>query len=146
MFAGLNQFVLSHLRIINVILDTEGNIGKSTLVAYLSCLHANKVRALPALSSMKEILGAVLCMPTAKMYLCDMPKGLDKSNQNEFFSAIESIKNGHAWDTRYSYKEKWFDCPNVWVFTNYLPDRRLLSRDRWKYWSISDGILKALKL
>jgi len=132
-------------RTINILYDDSGNIGKSTLVAYLCCKHSNEVRVLPALPSMKELLGAVLCMPTARMYLCDMPKGLDKQHQNEFFSAIESIKNGHVWDTRYSYKEKWFDCPNIWVFTNSIPDRTLLSRDRWKYWKVEEGELKALR-
>lgn len=130
---------------IDILYEPKGNIGKSTLVAYLCCNHANEVRVIPALASMKEILGAVLCMPTARMYLCDMPKGLDKKNQCEFFSAIECIKNGHVWDTRYSYKEKWFDCPNIWIFTNCIPDRSLLSRDRWRYWEVFEGELKALR-
>lgn len=133
-------------RTINIVLDPKGGIGKSTLVGYLCGRRPDECRAIPPLSSMKEILGAVLCMPTARLYLCDMPKGLDKKNQQEFFSAIECIKNGHVYDTRYHYKEKWFDCPNIWVFTNVPPDESLLSRDRWKFWRVHEGILRALTL
>jgi len=131
-------------RTINVLLDTKGNIGKSTLVAYMATKEG--ARVLPPLNSFKEILGAVMCMPVSRCYLCDMPRGLDKEHQSEFFSAIESIKNGHVYDTRYSFKEKWFDCPNIWVFTNYLPNEMWLSRDRWKYHEVVADNLKALTL
>lgn len=131
-------------RTINIIYDKKGNIGKSTLVAYLCCTRPEEVKAVPALNNYKDIMGMILCMPTAKMYLIDMPRGLDKSHQGEFFSAIEHIKNGHAFDTRYSYKEKWFDCPNIWIFTNVLPDTDFLSPDRWRIWKIEEGKLKAL--
>jgi len=132
-------------RTINVIYDTIGNIGKSTLVGYLCC-KTNDVATIPALNNYKDIMGMVLGMPTKKMYLIDMPRGMDKSNQGEFFSAIEHIKNGHAFDLRYTYKEKWFDCPNIWVFTNVMPSLGLLSSDRWKLWRVSHGILEALTL
>lgn len=133
-------------RTVNILFDSKGGIGKSTLVAYGCCVHANLVRMLPALKNYKDIMGAVLCMPVAKLYFCDMPKGLDKFGQGEFFSAIESIKNGYVFDTRYTFKEKWFDCPNVWIFTNVIPDRSLLSRDRWRYWEVIKGELRALTL
>jgi len=132
-------------RTINIIYDCVGNIGKSTLVAALCCELTNKVRVLPALPNFKDILGAVMCMPTALMYICDMPRGLDKAKMSEFFAAIECIKNGHVYDTRYTFKEKWFDCPNIWVFTNVMPEREWLSKDRWRWWEVAHGDLKALR-
>lgn len=133
-------------RVINVVFDPKGCTGKSTLVAYLCCKHPNVVRVLPALPAFKDLMGAVMCMPTASLYLVDMPRGLDKSRQGEFYAALESIKDGHVFDTRYSYKEKWFDCPNIWVFTNVLPERELLSMDRWKHWKVASNDLRALTL
>lgn len=133
-------------RTINILLDKKGNLGKSTLVAYGCCKYPNKVRVLPAIKNYKELMGAVMCMPTARLYICDMPRGLSKTETSEFFAGIESIKNGYVCDTRYSFKEKWFDCPNIWVFTNYIPDRSYLSCDRWRYWEIVANDLRALTL
>jgi hypothetical protein len=57
----------------------------------------------------------------------------------QFYSAVETIKDGYAYDDRYSFKEKVFDCPNIWIFCNVLPDLNLLSMDRWKIWDIDDA-------
>lgn len=140
-----NNICVWNTRIINVVVDNKGCLGKSTLVAYLCCTRKD-VRSIPPLNNYKDIMAMVMCMPTAKLYLIDMPRGLDKSKQGEFFGAIESIKDGHVFDTRYTFKEKWFDCPNIWVFTNVVPDGDLLSADRWRLWEIRGGTLKALTL
>lgn len=134
-------------RHINIILDREGNIGKSTVVGYLCCKNKD-VRCIPALNNYKDIMAMVMCMPIAKLYLVDMPRAMVKSQQQEFYSAIESIKDGHVFDTRYSFKEKWFDCPNIWIFSNVPPDRTLLSRDRWRIWvlDVASSELRRLRL
>jgi len=75
-------------------------------------------------------------MPTARMYLVDMPRSLNKDRLYQFYSGIETIKDGYAYDDRYKFKEKFFDCPNIWIFSNILPDMDMLSKDRWKLWSI----------
>lgn len=132
-------------RTINVIVDKEGCKGKSTLVGKMCC-ELRCARKIPPLSNYKELMNMVFCMPTSKCYLIDMPRALDKSKQEEFYSALESIKDGHIWDNRYTYKEKWIDSPCIWVFTNVPPNRNLLSRDRWKLWTIGEGgDLRALR-
>ena len=132
-------------RHIDVIVDRVGDIGKSILVGKMCC-ELRYARAVPPLSNYKELMNLVFCMPVAKCYLVDMPKAMDKEKQNEFFSAIEDIKNGHIWDNRYTFKEKWIDSPNIWLFTNVPPNRRLLSKDRWRMWEIdSEGDLRALR-
>lgn len=132
-------------RHINVIVDKEGCKGKSTLVGKMCC-ELKMARKIPPLSNYKELMNLVFCMPSSKVYLVDMPRALDKNKQEEFFSAIENIKDGHIWDNRYTYKEKWIDSPNIWVFTNVPPNRRLLSEDRWKMFEIDgEGILRALR-
>lgn len=133
-------------RKVNVLLDREGCKGKSVLVGKMCC-ELKIARKIPPLSNYKELMGMVMCMPESRCYLIDMPRALDKNKQEEFYSAIESIKDGHVWDNRYTYKEKWFDSPNIWVFTNVPPNRRLLSADRWKIWEIDEeGDLKGASL
>lgn len=67
----------------------------------------------------------------------DMPRAMKKDKLGGMYSAIETIKDGYAWDDRYQFKEKAFDSPNIWIFTNTAPDMDLLSRDRWKIWGVT---------
>lgn len=123
-------------RTINVVYNESGNIGKSRLVSYC---RAHKIgRALPSVNDYKDLLRMVYCLPTSKLYLFDMPRALKKDKQFQLYSAIETIKDGYAYDDRYTFKEKVFDCPNIWIFTNTLPDKKLLSKDRWKIWQVCD--------
>lgn len=121
-------------RTINVIYCKQGNVGKSLLVGYC---RAHKIgRALPPVNDYKDLLRMVCDLPTSKMYLFDMPRSSNKDRLYQFFSAVETIKDGYAYDDRYSFKEKVFDCPNIWIFTNSLPDTSMLSIDRWKLWTV----------
>ena len=123
-------------RSINVVFCPHGNIGKSCLVGYC---RAHKIgRALPTCNDYKDLLRMVCDLPTSKMYLFDMPRSLNKDKLYQFFSAVETIKDGYAYDDRYSFKEKVFDCPNIWIFTNTMPELTMLSDDRWKIWTVND--------
>ncbi len=127
-------------RTINVIYDQDGNIGKSTLVGYLRAHSLAK--KLPFCNDFKDIMRMVCDMPTSTCYLIDMPRAINKEKLFQMYSAIEEIKNGYAYDDRYKFKEKFFDCPNIWVFTNMVPDRTLVSNDRWKIWVVKNKELK----
>lgn len=122
-------------RIINVVLNPEGCVGKSILKGWL---RAYKIgRPLPAINDYKDIMRMVMDMPTSSLYLMDMPRAMKKDKLGGMYSAIETIKDGYAWDDRYQFKEKAFDSPNIWIFTNTAPDMDLLSRDRWKIWGVT---------
>lgn len=131
-------------RHIDVVVDPIGCSGKSVLVGRCCC--SGLARKIPPLNNYKEMMCLVMAMPESRAYFVDMPRAMDKTKQEEFYSAIENIKDGHVWDNRYTYKEKWFDSPNIWVFTNKKPNCQLLSRDRWRLWEIVEGSLKALAL
>jgi hypothetical protein len=66
-----------------------------------------------------------------------MPRALKKDKLGGFYSAIESVKDGYAYDDRYTFTEKIFDCPNIWVTSNSLPEFNLLSKDRWRIWEVN---------
>ena len=122
-------------RTINVVYEPLGNRGKTILVGY--CRAYNIGRALPMVNDYKDLLRMVCDLPTSRMYLFDMPRSIKKDRLFQFFSAVETIKDGYAYDDRYSFKEKNFDSPNIWIFTNTLPDTSMLSLDRWKIWKIT---------
>lgn len=124
-------------RTINVLYCPNGNIGKSLLVGYC---RAHKVgRALPPVNDHKDLLRMVCDLPTSNMYLFDMPRCMNKDRLYGFYSAVETIKDGYAYDDRYSFREKVFDCPIIWIFTNTMPNTSLLSKDRWKIWGVTQN-------
>jgi len=124
-------------RTINIIYCKSGNKGKSSLVSYMRAMKLG--RALPPVNDYKDLLRMVCDLPTSKLYLFDMPRAMNKDKMYQFYSAVETIKDGYAYDDRYNFKQKVFDCPNIWIFCNVLPDLNLLSMDRWKIWDIDDA-------
>ena len=133
-------------RTINIIYDTQGNIGKSTLASV--CDLTGQSLDLPPVNDAKDLL-ALACdiceakdLRTPNPVFVDMPRAVRKEKLFGIYSAIEQIKKGKLYDLRYKYKEYWIDSPSIWVFTNELPDIGLLSKDRWKIWCVEDNELK----
>lgn len=122
------------IRKVDVIIDTIGGKGKSSLVRYLGCL--GKAKKIPFANDYKDLMRMVMDMPTQSMYFVDMPRAIGKERLYQLYGAIEEIKSGYAFDDRYSFKDKYFDPPRVVVITNTKPDLKLLSSDRWNLWSI----------
>lgn len=125
-------------RHINCVINSGGNVGKSSLAGYL--LAHGKGRKVPPMGSYEDLMKLLLSMPQASFYLIDIPRGIDTKSKEKkgMYAAIESLKDGYVWDNRYEWKERYFDCPNVWVFTNHVPDVTCLSADRWVFWKIED--------
>lgn len=131
-------------RNINIILDTAGNIGKSILSTYMGVYGHG--RQLPYCNDYKDIMRMVMDIPTSRCYLIDMPRAINKEKLFQMYGAIETVKSGYAYDDRYSFRDKYFDCPNIWVFTNTVPDFGLLSIDRWKLWEVKNDTLKEMAI
>ena len=96
-------------RKIDVIIDTSGNNGKST-VASLGRLHYDALD-LPPISDHKELLQVVCDQLMAKqdrdprLVFVDCPRSIDQKKMAPYFIAIEQIKKGYVCDVRYHYKE-----------------------------------------
>lgn len=129
-------------RTINVIVDTKGNVGKST-IANIIAIKKNGL-IIPNVDDSEKIIYSVCNILQSKNVrdvipiFVDMPRAMSKLTLNNFYSAIETIKSGRLYDIRYKYTEWLIDSPVIWVFTNEYPDVSLLSRDRWKVWTITD--------
>ncbi len=126
-------------RHVNMIIDKVGNKGKSTLVQYMRC--NDLACKIPFANDYKDIMRMAFCMGEAKCYIIDLPRAINKEKLYQLYSAIEELKGGFCFDDRQVFRFRDFDCPNIWVFSNCIPDPGLLSSDRWKYWQIIDNEL-----
>lgn len=127
---------IDDFRCVDVVYDPVGNNGKSIVSRHIG---VHKIGLdVPPLTDSKELMGFVMSFPKYPIYVFDMPRAMKKEKLHGLYSAIETIKGGKAYDTRYVGKMEYFDPPRVWVFTNVLPDTNLLSHDRWRFWSIKD--------
>lgn len=127
-------------RFIDVIIDTTGDIGKTMLMLYLRCLKL--AYPIPFSTDYKDIMGGVMDRPKVKGYILDVPRAISRKDLCNIFAALETIKGGYAFDTRYRFRDAVFDCPNPWVFINTGEEEMIkilpfLSRDRWRFWRVN---------
>lgn len=124
------------MRKINLIYDPVGNCGKSLLSEFME--YHGLAEEVPPFRLMDDIFQWVCKRPIKKCYIVDMPRGMKKDKLGDFYSGIEVIKNGVAYDKRYEPKKIRFDRPRIFVFTNTLPMFELMSKDRWEIWTIKE--------
>lgn len=140
-----------NMRKVNLIYDPRGNNGKSTLASVAELYHG--AIDLPPINDFKELM-ALLCnicmdqnLRDPGLIFMDMPRAMRKDQLFGIYSAIEQIKKCKLYDQRHHYKCWWIECPEVWVFSNILPDLNYLSIDRWQLWEITeDRQLKELPI
>lgn len=124
------------------IVETTGNNGKSVFVEHLEYTRA--AYEVPALTVMEDIMQCCMCIASQKVYCIDMPRSMKKDKLWSFYAGLEALKNGVMYDKRHSFKKRRIDRPNIVVFTNCVPDRDLLSEDRWDiYFIASHDLLPA---
>lgn len=138
-------------RLVNVLIDEDGNKGKGFITAYCHC-HKMGFRV-PPINDAKDMM-AIMCDRCLdvldhdiKAVFLDLPRSMPKNKLQGIYSAVEQIKDGYLYDTRYRFRECWIEPPVIWVFTNVVPDGDYLSMDRWRFWKITkDGKLKRIKV
>lgn len=128
-------------RRIDVIVDTKGCTGKSTIASLCRLYHG--ALDLPPISDHKELL-QVVCdklmassQRTPGLVFVDCPRSIDQKKMGPYFIAVEQIKKGYVSDCRYRFREWDFDSPRVWVFVNHRISTKYLSSDRWAFWQIN---------
>ena len=131
-------------RIVDCIVDPGGCVGKATVALLGTRKHGHidmtTVHDGKLLATLHDILSTQQNRTPRVIYL-DMTRTRSNDNLCVLFTAIKQMKDGRAYDLRYSYKCWWFDSPRVWVFMNEFPDTRYLSADRWRFWRIVGGNL-----
>ena len=125
------------------IVQPAGDCGKSGFAEY--CEYHGLAEEIPPMNDMQDIMQCVMAIKNKKAFIIDMPKAMKKDKLGPFFAGLECLKNGMAYDKRYTFKKMRFDRPHVIVFTNTHPDTNLLSADRWDFRSINESLeLKVL--
>lgn len=128
------------LRTIDLIYDIDGNNGKSLFSEHME--YSGLAEEVPPFRLMDDIFQWVASRPIKQCYIFDLPRGMKKDKLGDFYSGIEVIKNGVAYDKRYTAEKIRFNRPRILVFTNTLPEFSLMSKDRWKVWSLYENTLK----
>lgn len=125
-------------RIVNCIICPVGKKGKSTFCDNLGA--RNLAIRIPYIKSYQDVMRQVMDQPKLGCYMVDLPRGLKNVRFDEMYSALETVKDGYAYDERYHYKCEYFDRPHIWTFCNNPPDLNLLSPDRWRLWTFNDAL------
>lgn len=117
--------------------DSTGNIGKSFLTRWL----VERGRAFyvpPTVDNSKQIIQWVCSGYQGQPYVViDIPRSA-KWNQS-LYTAIEAIKDGVIYDTRYSAKLRDIWGVKILVLTNSMPKLDALSEDRWVIYTDTQG-------
>lgn len=122
-------------RQITVVIDEEGNHGKTWLAKYL---QVNRIaQYVPPMTEAMDFMAFAMEKPS-KGYMFDIPRSESIKQRKGIWSAIEQIKNGYLYDKRYHFKDMWIDPPKIIVFTNEDPPIESLSKDRWKIYTFED--------
>lgn len=122
-------------RKVRYIVDTTGGIGKSILGIYLRVYH--KAIVLPSTLVTSEDIMQAMCAKVgnshdARIVVVDFPRATALSHWRVFAAALENIKNGTAYDKRYSWKEAHFNPPAMLCVCNQAPPLGVFSKDRWE--------------
>jgi len=126
-------------RKINIVFDPIGNNGKGFLDDWIYFHRLGQW--IPSTLNANDIAQFVASFPASKLYIFDMPPSKDKRSLFNLYTAIEMIKDGKVFDTRYKGKVMRMERPRVIVFTNQCPDLKYLTRDRWEVSTIKKGKL-----
>lgn len=127
---ALADLTVQNEREILVIVDFEGNRGKSYLAKHLEVTHMADVCPVTD-GDASNYLEYCLNHPS-KGYVFDIPKADSIKSKKAMWRAVEQIKNGLLYDRRYTSRKVWIEPPRIIIFTNEYPPLGMLSCDRWK--------------
>lgn len=124
-------------RTINWIFEGQGNKGKSALCKYI-CFNHN---AICVGGKATDIKYGILKFKEEfdyypRIVIIDLPRSYDNNFLN--YHAIEEIKNGLFFSTKYECKQVIMNSPHILIFSNKKPETEKLSEDRWNIINIEE--------
>lgn len=128
--------VPANSRDVTWVFDSVGNVGKSAFCVYLydtlkSVLFIDGVKKADLINGVVEYRGLI---GRNTVVLLDIPR---HARNHICYSAIESIKNGLVFNTKYETSARRFNSPHVLIFANEPPVVNDLSHDRWRIFEIN---------
>ncbi len=121
--------------------DIHGGIGKSALCKHLVLEHDAIVVAGSAQHAQYAIAQRIKTKKSVEIVILDYPRSTDAKYVS--YIAMEGIKNGLFFCTKYESDMCVFNSPHVLVFANRSPQMDKLTKNRWKIFEIlKSGKLK----
>lgn len=124
-----------HPRIVTWVVDTRGGKGKTALCKHLIASRPNRILYVSGKGA--DIKYAVHEWIKAgnplEAVLFDFVRSAEDFVS---YDAIESIKNGIFFNTKYESGMCMFEVPHVICFSNWMPKKEKLSADRWNIMDI----------
>jgi len=138
----IDMVTIPNDRYVDFIYCPVGNKGKSFLTFYLT--QNNRAIAIPPVNDAKDLIQSTCDILIAKetrdpkLLILDAPRCMKQYKMNGIYQAIETLKNGWAYDFRHHFKQYFFLSPRIIVFSNEKPYLKSLSPDRWKVWTFQE--------
>lgn len=132
-------------REITWVVDPVGCSGKSTFSKWLFVRQKSLV-AKVAFGTASQLRSAIVNAGPKRLYIIDIPRTLGEDDHlNNIITNIEDLKGGFCTSSFYGKsQELLLDPPHVIIFSNKLPNLNLLSGDRWRILTVSEGQLSQL--
>lgn len=111
--------------------DKKGCSGKTTFSKYLSARRS----AVPLSGKGNDILFGAATFES-DIYIYSLSRTVEDFVS---YDAIEKVKDGYYLCGKYESKPIIRNNPHFIVFANFEPDKRKLSKDRWKIYKIKDN-------
>lgn len=126
-------------RTIRWYVDKVGNSGKTSIAKHLCIKYENEIIYLSGGPSQVKYGVMTFLYNKKNGKLVRNNKNLRAAvfdftrSQDErvSYQALEEVKNGIFFNTKYECKQVIFNCPHIICFANFEPDMDKLSRDRW---------------
>lgn len=117
-----------HPRKIHWMWESKGNTGKTTIAKHI-CMTQNAIYVRGKAADIKYAVAAHLAEKgELDILIIDLPRTMDGYVS---YTAIEEVKNGIFFTTKYESGMTLFNPPHLVVFANSPPDINKLSEDRW---------------
>lgn len=128
-------------RSIIYIVEEQGGKGKSMITKHLA--YHDDACVIPLGLSSAQMKAAICSTHARRNYVVDLPR--NNRSYQDIYDTIEEIKRGFVISSFHGkLKNLFFERPNVFVFSNTLPDLYRMSFDMWSIYTI-DSITLELK-
>lgn len=118
----------------NVVYDPLGNIGKSFLCKYIAWKLGVPAYRYDTANNIRHMVIQGGAKPA---YLFDLTRSKPKDfSMSDLYCCMEDIKGGYIVSGKYQGGMLLMPSPEVWIFSNDLPDYKAMSSDRWKVWYV----------
>lgn len=128
---------------IAVVLDKIGGIGKTTLT---DVARYKKIAGIiPSLDTTKLMMECIFGQLTKNRkiskWIVDLPRATNEETIAQTYKAMETLKGGTAYDSRFTFREIITKRPSILVFTNKIPNLNYISKFRWDFFTVVNNEL-----